>query len=128
MKLQIQQIVIFWISFFLVSCSSEEMPAQVASSTTPMTTTPSTSTPIARKSINYLALGDSYTIGQSVCETCKFPEQLKTSLSNIYPKTNFSLKVIATSGWSTTSLLNALSNQSLKPDYDLVTLLIGVNN
>ncbi len=75
------------------------------------------------KDINYLALGDSYSIGQSVCETCRFPEQLRRSLGN-----GNSLNIIAQTGWTTTNLISAISNQNPTPNYDLVTLLIGVNN
>lgn len=76
---------------------------------------------------SYLALGDSYTIGQSVCDTCKFPDQLKKALefeldANIY------LKIIAQTGWITTNLKNAISDEQPNEDFDLVTLLIGVNN
>ena len=79
--------------------------------------------------INILALGDSYTIGESVCETCRFPEQLKDSLIvNFKPKSNFNLKIIAKTGWTTTNLINAISTENLENNYDLVTLLIGVNN
>jgi lysophospholipase L1-like esterase len=63
-----------------------------------------------------------------VCETCRYPEQLKASLNAIYPQTSFSLKVIATTGWTTSNLLSAINTQNPKSDYDLVTLLIGVNN
>jgi acyl-CoA thioesterase-1 len=73
-------------------------------------------------------LGDSYTIGQSVCETCRYPEQLKTNLKTIYPKTDFILKIIATTGWTTTNLISAIKTQNLDSNYDLVTLLIGINN
>lgn len=75
-----------------------------------------------------LSLGDSYTIGESVCETCRFPEQLKDSLINNTENTAFNLKVVATTGWTTTNLLNGISNENLPNNYDLVTLLIGVNN
>lgn len=75
-----------------------------------------------------LSLGDSYTIGESVCETCRFPEQLKDSLINNTENTDFNLKVVATTGWTTTNLLNGISNENLPNNYDLVTLLIGVNN
>ena len=75
-----------------------------------------------------LSLGDSYTIGESVCETCRFPEQLKDSLINNTENTAFDLKVVATTGWTTTNLLNGISNENLPNNYDLVTLLIGVNN
>lgn len=75
-----------------------------------------------------LTLGDSYTIGESVCETCRFPEQLKDSLINNTENTAFNLNVVATTGWTTSNLLNGISNENLPNNYDLVTLLIGVNN
>lgn len=75
-----------------------------------------------------LSLGDSYTIGESVCETCRFPEQLKDSLINNTEDASFNLKIVATTGWTTTNLLNGISNENLPNNYDLVTLLIGVNN
>jgi acyl-CoA thioesterase-1 len=78
---------------------------------------------------NILSLGDSYTIGQSVCETCRFPEQLKSQLENYFiPEDVFSLQIIAQTGWTTSSLLNALNSQNPSSNFDLVTLLIGVNN
>jgi acyl-CoA thioesterase-1 len=76
-----------------------------------------------------LSLGDSYTIGESVCDTCRFPEQLKDSLITKYNNTiSVQLKIIAQTGWTTTNLINAIDSQVLDKDYDLVTLLIGVNN
>ncbi|BAO75922.1 SGNH/GDSL hydrolase family protein [Winogradskyella sp. PG-2] len=81
------------------------------------------------KSYKILALGDSYTIGQSVCETCRFPEQLKDSLiTKISRQDTISLKVIAQTGWTTTNLKSAINNENLSNDNDIVTLLIGVNN
>lgn len=78
---------------------------------------------------NYLALGDSYTIGRNVCETCRFPTQLQDSLKKYLP-TNaiFSTQIIATTGWTTTNLKNAIASQNPPNNFDLVTLLIGVNN
>ncbi|KRB54566.1 SGNH/GDSL hydrolase family protein [Flavobacterium sp. Root186] len=130
MKPQFKQIVTVILSAFLLSCSPEESSSETPVSPGPVTPSPTTqipTTPIS-KSINYLALGDSYTIGQSVCETCRYPEQLKTSLKALYPETSFSLKVIATTGWTTTNLLTAIKEQNPESNYDLVTLLIGVNN
>jgi lysophospholipase L1-like esterase len=81
-----------------------------------------------KDTINMLSLGDSYTIGASVCDTCRFPEQLKDSLKGRIENLKAELKVIATSGWTTTSLKNAIANEDLNQNYDLATLLIGVNN
>ena len=133
MKPQFKQIVIVLLSIFLLSCSTEETRSETAITpepVTPPTTVPKQEIPNGpiAKSINYLALGDSYTIGQSVCETCRFPEQLKTSLKMFYTQTNFSLKVIATTGWTTSNLISAINSQKPESNYDLVTLLIGVNN
>lgn len=76
-----------------------------------------------------LALGDSYTIGESVCETCRFPEQLKDSLKPFVRSEDvISLKVIAQTGWTTTNLINAINEANPATDYDLATVLIGVNN
>lgn len=85
--------------------------------------------PNTPKTFNILSLGDSYTIGESVCTACRFPEQLKDNLVNEFNKNDtFSLNVIARTGWTTTNLINAIKNENLNTDYDLVTLLIGVNN
>ncbi|GAA3763120.1 SGNH/GDSL hydrolase family protein [Flavobacterium ginsengiterrae] len=124
MKPQFKQVVTVILSIFLLSCNTDESGS--AKTITPPVT-PAPNIPIS-KSVNYLALGDSYTIGQSVCETCRFPEQLKTGLKALYPQTDFSLKIIATTGWTTSNLLLAINNQNPEPNYDLVTLLIGVNN
>ena len=80
-------------------------------------------------SFKLLSLGDSYTIGQSVCETCRFPEQLKDSLLKKFnDEKTIDLKVIAKTGWTTTNLINAIEREMISSDFDLVTLLIGVNN
>lgn len=126
MKPHFKQIVTIILSAFLLSCSSSEEPAPITT-TPPVVNPPTTPNPPIASSINYLALGDSYTIGQSVCATCRFPEQLKTSLNAMYSST-ISLKIIATTGWTTSNLLSAINTQNLEPNYDLVTLLIGVNN
>lgn len=81
------------------------------------------------KQYKYLALGDSYTIGQSVCETCRFPAQLKDSIQKyLNPNDSFLVKIIAQTGWKTYDLKAAIAAENLSNDYDLVTLLIGVNN
>lgn len=78
--------------------------------------------------IRFLALGDSYTIGQSVSVNERWPVQLSDSLVN-RGKVFDTLRIIATTGWRTDNLLAAITNQQLqKQHYNLVSLLIGVNN
>lgn len=79
-------------------------------------------------SFAYLALGDSYTIGQSVDEKDRFPVQL---LDRLFPNNleNKEVKIIARTGWRTDQLQTAIdADTELKSKYDLVSLLIGVNN
>lgn len=75
----------------------------------------------------YLALGDSYTIGQSVRESERFPAQTVELLraENINVKDPH---YIATTGWTTTNLFSAINSQNSAKDFDIVTLLIGVND
>lgn len=79
------------------------------------------------RNVNILSLGDSYTIGEGACEGCNFPTQLVDSLNYLNNRDSFNVNIIAQTGWSTSSLINNLDISSL-PKYDLVTLLIGVNN
>ncbi len=80
-----------------------------------------------QKGLKYLALGDSYTIGESVAEKERYPnilaEKLKMEQLDIEE-----LKIIATTGWTTTNLKEAIEKENPMPDQDLVSLLIGVNN
>jgi lysophospholipase L1-like esterase len=76
----------------------------------------------------YLALGDSYTIGQSVEINQRFPVQAVAMLNNLNVAF-YQPEIIAQTGWTTGSLLFRLDNTPpLKNQYDIVTLLIGVNN
>ncbi len=81
----------------------------------------------AEADFTYLALGDSYTIGESVAATQNFPFQLQDSLSERLNKKG-TYKIIARTGWTTTNLLSAIATENPTSNYDLVTLLIGVNN
>ena len=81
------------------------------------------------RSFKLISLGDSYTIGQSVCEDCRFPAQLSDSLLTYFSEEDsFSLEVIAQTGWTTSNLKSAIATNQPSADFDLVTLLIGVNN
>jgi len=78
-------------------------------------------------SSSYLALGDSYTIGESVAQAQSFPYQLQALLNQ--QKIDVSKpQIIATTGWTTDELQNAIKQHNNAQKYDLVTLLIGVNN
>ncbi|HEX8411976.1 MAG TPA: SGNH/GDSL hydrolase family protein [Thermoanaerobaculia bacterium] len=70
----------------------------------------------------YLALGDSYTIGESVDATERFPAQLARELNLGEPQ------FIAKTGWTTDELNAAIDAADPRGPFDLVTLLIGVNN
>lgn len=73
-----------------------------------------------------LALGDSYTIGQGVDISESWPSQLKYKFDSGKSIIE-DLKVIAQTGWTTRNLINAIDIDDPNK-YDLVTLLIGVNN
>lgn len=75
----------------------------------------------------YLALGDSYTIGQSVQPNERFAAQTVELMraANHYMRAP---EYIATTGWTTTDLLNAIAAKNPKGPYNLVSLLIGVND
>ena len=76
----------------------------------------------------YLALGDSYTIGQSVPETDRYPVQLAAKLNRRNIKFR-QPEIIAQTGWTTGNLLARLASAPpVNSTYDIVTLLIGVNN
>ncbi|MCE7990942.1 MAG: SGNH/GDSL hydrolase family protein [Roseivirga sp.] len=79
-------------------------------------------------SYSYLALGDSYTIGQSVVEEQRWPEQLAAALREQGTEIRGPV-IVAKTGWTTERLISAIENNgNLGEQYDLVSLLIGVNN
>jgi lysophospholipase L1-like esterase len=78
--------------------------------------------------LTYLALGDSYTIGESVPQQQSFPYQLSAKL-NMAGRAVNAPDIIARTGWTTGEVISAINNRYLKNEqYDFVTLLIGVNN
>lgn len=77
--------------------------------------------------IRYLALGDSYTIGEGVAEDGRWPVQLAKALRD----EGIALddpRIIATTGWTTDELSAAIDDAEPLGDFDFVSLLIGVNN
>lgn len=77
--------------------------------------------------LSYLALGDSYTIGEAVPLGDGFPYQLAAGLNHMAVRTQMPV-IIAKTGWTTDELQSAIKAASLTATYDLITLLIGVNN
>ena len=78
-------------------------------------------------SYSYLALGDSYTIGESVMLHESFPYQTAQMLRD-KGKNFHAPEIIAKTGWTTDELQAAINKYKFQPKYDFVTLLIGVNN
>jgi len=77
--------------------------------------------------MTYLALGDSYTIGEGIPLHESFPYQVV----QILRREGYDLhapEIIAKTGWTTDELLAAISAMKILPQYDFVSLLIGVNN
>ncbi|WP_036156439.1 SGNH/GDSL hydrolase family protein [Maribacter forsetii] len=101
---------------FLTSCSQTEeiRPEQLENTT------------IDQEIITYLALGDSYTVGESVAFEDSFPAQLSTEIEKNKGLV-VNTTVIAQTGWRTDQLIASIGNRE-SADYNLITLLIGVNN
>lgn len=82
---------------------------------------------LAPHSLRYLALGDSYTIGEGIAAEARWPVQLAHALR----ADGIGIgdpQVIAATGWTTDELQAAIDQAAPAPGFDLVTLLIGVNN
>ena len=77
--------------------------------------------------IRILALGDSYTIGEGVADTDRWPVRLADML-RARGKTAAAPKIIARTGWTTDELSAGIDAARPDSGFDLVTLLIGVNN
>ncbi len=80
-----------------------------------------------KESLRFLALGDSYTIGQGVPEDTRWPVLLTDTLI----KSGFEMddpQIIARTGWTTGELKAGIDKASPQGPFDLVSLLIGVNN
>jgi len=110
--------------FGILSCNSSK---NMLPDTTdkPMTENPTDNT----NKLSYLALGDSYTIGEGVSDAGRYPSQLVAKLNSETEKSWSTPKVIAQTGWTVEELEKGINRAAIMGEtYDLVTLSIGVNN
>src|SRR5512139_666938 len=115
--------ILFLFVILLASCAP--VPETTTTLPAPMTPTASlgeTNMPVLR----YLALGDSYTIGESVPDRDRWPEQLSRALEAEGLQTE--VTIIARTGWTVDELWRGIQANPPEGTYDLVTLLIGVND
>lgn len=103
---------ILTLTFLLVSCVDSQEEKKVIKETDELT---------------YLALGDSYTIGESVHSSLRWPVQLSDTLRKRGIPINHP-RIIARTGWTTADLLAAMDKRLEDETFDLVSVLIGVNN
>ncbi len=92
---------------------------------TPRRTTIETTMP--NTTYRFLALGDSYTIGESVDPSERWPAQLATAMQTDGLLVDDPI-IIAQTGWTTSDLLAEIETSDPQGPFDLVSLLIGVNN
>jgi lysophospholipase L1-like esterase len=112
--------------FFLVTACKKNAPENITGDPIPAMPLPNNNDTTI-KSFTYLALGDSYTIGQNVPSQDNYPNQ---TISLLKKDSLFGeVKIIATTGWTTFDLKSGIErDQTLLTQYDFVSLLIGVNN
>lgn len=105
-------LLVLTLAFFVMSCIDSEEEKKAIKETNELT---------------YLALGDSYTIGESVHSSLRWPVQLSDSLRERGIPLNHP-RIIARTGWTTGDLLAAMDKRLKNEKFDLVSVLIGVNN
>lgn len=77
--------------------------------------------------LKLLALGDSYTIGEAVDESERWPVLLFKILNEAGIVVKMP-QIVAKTGWTTDELNQAIDDANIKETFHLVSLLIGVNN
>ena len=106
----------------IVGCGAETAVSTPTTQPAPTMTSIPTERPY-----RYLALGDSYTIGESVPVADRWPVQLVAAL-RAQGLAIADPEIIAKTGWTTAELANGIDQAQAQGPYDLVSLLIGVNN
>ena len=120
-------ITFFTLVFVFQNCKKDDTPSvnpvetPIKKDTTPIVSPDTTS-------LRYLALGDSYTIGQSVDESLRYPVQLSAALTQAGRRIAYT-RIIARTGWTTDELATAIQDAKISDStYNMVSLLSGVNN
>ena len=127
---RISSVVLIFLFTIIISCRKKDVMQPVviqpsADTITQVTDTAGTKATAAART--YLALGDSYTIGQSVDSSDRFPAQTAALLAK--QDIPFApIQYIATTGWTTLNLMDAINVQQPKGPFEAVSLLIGVND
>ena len=109
-----------FVALLFIACSRNE------------TTMTNPNTPMEEDTIQpgtyrYLALGDSYTIGHAVNIDQRWPVQLVDSLRKAAIDIS-GVEIIAQTGWTTAQLIRGIEMENPQGPYNMVSLLIGVNN
>lgn len=119
----------FVVLLLLTACTTSITPTLDASSTSGVTSSPtsiSTLENVDMTKIRYLALGDSYTIGEKVVPRNRWPYQLADLLRN--KSIEADVTIIARTGWTVQELWEGIQADPPEGMYDMVSLLIGVND
>jgi lysophospholipase L1-like esterase len=113
---------VYWVCLFLFisRCGREKLQSNGA--------TPPIDSSVLAEEKTWLALGDSYTVGQGVPPEDRYPVQTTRWLrANGLPKMD-DAQIIASTGWTTLNLLAALQTQDPERKFDIVSVLSGVND
>lgn len=105
---------IYFLGFILWACAKGTTPDSMPSNT--------------QENFSYLALGDSYTIGTAIGEDSSYSALLVDSLEAAPSQYTVDYQVVAKNGWTTQDLIQGMAKADLDTTYDMVTVLIGVNN
>ncbi|MEQ8471010.1 MAG: SGNH/GDSL hydrolase family protein [Marinoscillum sp.] len=121
------KIIYLFVSLVFLSCMEDPLEPVNSQEFDEMEDQDTTKNDNPLEDLTYLALGDSYTIGESVEESKRWPVQLVEDLRSAGVEIS-DPQIIARTGWTTNELIGAIDASNIQQPYDLVSLLIGVNN
>jgi len=122
---------LFLLLLGLASCRDKDESAPMPVNQMPTDTITEPDTTLIQDTVffRYLALGDSYTLGTALPDSSQnYPTQLVERLNEDSLLEGTEPDVIAFGGWRTDELISAIEAADLTGEYELVSLLIGVNN